>query len=264
MLNVWHPYECRMTFNWSRFYLVLRARSDPRLRFPRQHAGCSRRNVCLPRGSARERIKLLLGIQLSAGDARCVYFPSTGRAEGGGRSDDHLWSIFSVCTYIRETGDSAFLDEIVPFEDGGEATVREHLMRGLRFTREHVGDHGIPLFLGTDWNDSLSWISRKKRKAESTFVFFQAAHAAYELGLLFDALGETENKAWADEYYAWCRSVFAQLWDGGWFLRAFDDDGFKVGTDEDRENKIFLNPQSWAVLSRLPSQEQGRRHLIML
>ena len=90
-------------------------------------------------------------------------------------------------------------------------------------------------------------------------MFFQAAHAAYELGLLFDALGETENKAWADEYYAWCRSVFAQLWDGGWFLRAFDDDGFKVGTDEDRENKIFLNPQSWAVLSRLPSQEQGEK-----
>jgi glycosyltransferase 36 len=258
MLNVWHPYECRMTFNWSRFISYYERGVTRGFGFRDSMQDVLGAMYACPE-ECKERIKLLLGIQLSTGDARCVYFPSTGRAEGGGRSDDHLWSIFSVCTYIRETGDSAFIDEIVPFEDGGEATVREHLMRGLRFTREHVGDHGIPLFLGTDWNDSLSWISRKKRKAESTFVFFQAAHAAYELGLLFDALGETENKAWADEYYAWCRSVFAQLWDGGWFLRAFDDDGFKVGTDEDRENKIFLNPQSWAVLSRLPSQEQGEK-----
>ena len=160
MLNVWHPYECRMTFNWSRFISYYERGVTRGFGFRDSMQDVLGAMYACPE-ECKERIKLLLGIQLSAGDARCVYFPSTGRAEGGGRSDDHLWSIFSVCTYIRETGDSAFLDEMVPFEDGGEATVREHLMRGLRLTREHVGDHGIPLFLGTDWNDSLSCISRK-------------------------------------------------------------------------------------------------------
>ena len=96
---------------------------------------------------AKERMKTLLAIQYSKGDAKSLYYPGTGRSTGGGRSDDHLWSAFSVCTYIKETGDYGFLDERVAYVDGGEGTVCEHLMRGLDFTRQHVGSHGIPLFL---------------------------------------------------------------------------------------------------------------------
>lgn len=145
----------------------------------------------------------------------------------------------------------------MPFIDGGEGTVLQHLKLGLEFTKNHLGEHGVPLFLGSDWNDSLSKISWEKHKAESAFVFFQAAHAAYELIHLFEHLKDAENTQWAKQYYEWCRSVEPVLWDGKWYLRGFTDYGEKYGTDDDEYNKIFLNPQSWAVLSRLPSADKG-------
>jgi cellobiose phosphorylase len=255
MLNTWHTYQCKTTFDWSRFISyyergIVRGwgfRDSMQDVLGVMHAQPDK---------AKERIKTLLRIQASDGNARSVYFPATGESEGGGRSDDHLWSVFSVCTYLRESGDYAFLKESVPWVDGGEATVEEHLLRGLQFTRDHVGAHGIPKFLKSDWNDSICLIG-KGGKAESAFVFFQAAHAAYELKKLYAHIGDTERYAFAEEYYAWCRSVYPTLWDGRWFLRAYLDNGEKFGTDEDEWNKLFLNPQSWAVLSRLATEEEG-------
>ncbi len=256
ILNCWHPYQCRMTFNWSRFISYYERGLDRGWGYRDSMQDVLGVVHSVP-SEVKERIKTLLSIQYSRGDARAVYFPGTKESSGGGRSDDHIWGIFSVCTYIKETGDYAFLDEKVPYIDGGEATVLEHLIKGLEFTRENVGEHDIPLFLLNDWNDSLQKIAIKG-KAESSFVFFQAAHAAYELKQLLAKTGDSEGLAWANDYYAWCESVYEKLWDGKWFLRGFNDEGEKYGTDEDEFNKIFLNPQSWAVLSRLPSNEQGQ------
>lgn len=255
MLNIWHAYQCKMTFDWSRFISyyergIVRGwgfRDSMQDVLGVMHALAP---------EARERIKTLLSIQASNGNARTVYYPATGQSIGGGRSDDHIWSIFSVCTYLRETGDYGFLKENVAWVDGGEGTVEEHLIRGLEFTRQNLGDHGIPNFLNSDWNDSICLIN-KDRKAESAFVFFQAAHAAYELVQLYTHLKDAQRLAWAQEYYEWCRQTYLVLWDGKWFLRAYLSTGEKFGTDEDEENKIFLNPQSWAVLSRLPSAQQS-------
>lgn len=255
MLNCWHPYQCKMTFNWSRFISYYERGLSRGWGYRDSMQDVLGVIHSVP-DAVKTRIKTLMSIQFSRGDAKAVYFPGTGKSNGGGRSDDHIWGIFSVCSYIKETGDYAFLDEKVPYADCGEGTVYEHLIAGLEFTRRNVGEHGIPLFLHNDWNDSLKLISTEG-KGESSFVFFQAAHAAYELIRLFEHIGDKEKLDWANDYYDWCRSVYEKLWDGKWFLRGFTDYGEKFGTDDDEFNKIFLNPQSWAVLSRLPSKEQG-------
>ena len=255
MLNIWHPYQCKMTFNWSRFISYYERGVDRGWGF-RDSMQDVLGVVHAMGKDAKERIKTLLKIQAQNGNAREVYYPGTGESKGGGRSDDHIWSIFSVCTYIRESGDIEFLNEIVPYVDGGEGTVIEHLIRGLDFTRENLGEHGIPLFLKHDWNDTFAPIARGG-KAESSFVFFQAAHAAYELIELFKHIGDSKKLEWATEYYDWCKKTYKQLWDGEWFIRAYTDEGEKFGTNDDEYNKIFLNPQSWAVLSRLPDEKEG-------
>lgn len=255
-LNVWHQYQCKMTFDWSRFISYYERGVDRGWGFRDSMQDVLGVVHAMPE-KAKERIKTLLKIQCQNGNAKNIYYPGTGEAVGGGRSDDHIWSIFSVCTYIRETDDIAFLDELVPYYDGGEGSVREHLMRGLDFTRANVGEHGIPLFLKNDWNDTFAPIA-KDGKAESSFVFFQAAHAAWELIELFSYIGDKKNLAWAEDYYAWCKDTYKILWDGEWFLRAFTDKGEKFGTNDDEYNKIFLNPQSWAVLSRLPDKRKSR------
>ena len=258
MLNIWHSYQTRTTFDWSRFISIYERGVDRGFGYRDSMQDVLGVIHSIP-AQAKDRIKLLLSIQKNNGNARTVYYPSTGQSVGGGRSDDHLWSTFSVTSYVKETGDYAFLDEVVPYADGGEATVLDHLEKGLEFTMENLGPHGIPKFLGNDWNDSLWPISNdpEGRPAESTFVFFQLAHAAYELRELYSFLDLKERKEKVEKIYEYCRSKLDTIWDGEWFIRAFTPSGEKYGTHEDEWNRIYLNPQSWAVLSRLPSKEQA-------
>ena len=71
-------------------------------------------------------------------------------------SDDALWIVASACEYVKETGDLAFFEQVIPFADGGEGTVYEHLKRSLDFSAEQIGPHGICLGLRADWNDCLN------------------------------------------------------------------------------------------------------------
>jgi len=254
-INVWHQYQCKTTFDWSRFISLYERGIDRGIGYRDSMQDVLGVMHTVPE-KAKERMVELLKVQLSAGDAKSVYYPATKLATGGGRSDDHIWAIFSVCTYLKETGNYDFLDEVLPYYDCGEATVLKHLEQGIKFTMSKLGRHGIPLMLGSDWNDSISHIKRTG-DVESVFVFFQLAHAVKELMELYEFLDMNENYAWAEDIYVYCKSKLKVVWDGEWFLRAFDGYGDKIGSKENEYAKIFLNAQSWAVLSGLPSKEQS-------
>jgi cellobiose phosphorylase len=255
MLNTWNQYQCKTTFDWSRFISLYERGIDRGLGFRDSMQDVLGVVHAIPE-KVKQRIVDLLSIQNKRGDAMSVLYPATKKAQGGGRSDDHIWSVFSVCNYIKETGDIDFLNEMVPFYDGGEGTVLEHLENSIKFTMNNLGTHGIPLLLLSDWNDTLASINAKGG-SESVFVFFQLGHAVYELMYLYRHYGYEEKLEWASEVYDYCKLKLDMVWDGKWFLRAFNSYGEKFGTAEDQYNRIFLNPQSWAVLSRLPSREQA-------
>lgn len=168
-------------------------------------------------------------------------------------SDDHLWIVASVCEYVKETGDFAFFDEVVPFADEGQATVYEHLKRALDFSASQIGANGICLGLRADWNDCLNLGGGESAMAH--FIFHWAlqtfCEAARFLGRHSDALKYQElaqNIAAAAE---------AQLWDGEWYLRGFTKSGRKIGSHESAEGKIHLNGQSWAVLSGVAPRQHA-------
>lgn len=255
MLNVWHQYQCKTTFDWSRFISYYERGVDRGIGFRDTMQDVLGAMHMVAPEKIKERINLLLGIQLQRGDAMSVYYPATGKAHGGGRSDDHLWSVYSVCSYIRETGDAAYLQEKIPYYDGGEGAVLEHLENAVRFTMNNLGSNGIPLLLNCDWNDTIPSIN-KRGGAESVFVFFQLAHAVSELTTLYRQFGVADKIAWAESVRDYCKSKLDTVWDGDWFLRAFTDKGEKYGSHEDEYNKIVLNPQSWAVISGLCPKEK--------
>ena len=258
MLNVWHAYQAKTTFDWSRFISVYERGVDRGFGFRDSmqdvlgvmHAESSK---------AKDRIKLLLSIQCSNGNAKSVYYPATNSAEGGGRSDDHLWSILSVCNYVKETGDYAFLNEDVPYNDGGSATVLGHLEKGIEFTMTHLGKHGIPDLLKSDWDDSLSWINKGERGAESVFVFFQLGHAAYELIELYKHTGDNDGVERMQKVYDYCLSKVDTVWDGEYFIRAFTPEGEKFCCKDDEYNNIHLIPQAWSVLSHLADEKRANQ-----
>ena len=172
-------------------------------------------------------------------------------------SDDALWIIASVCEYVKETGDVAFFDQVIPFADQGEATVYEHLKRSLDFSAEQIGQTGICKGLRADWNDCLNLGG-----GESAMVSFLHHWALINF---IEAARFLGREADVQKYTAMATKVRKacedNLWDGEWYLRGFTRKGIKIGSSENEEGKIFIESNSLAVLSEAASPERGRKAL---
>jgi len=169
-------------------------------------------------------------------------------------ADDALWLVASVCEWIIETGDFDFFETVIPYADKGESTVYEHLTKILDFAAEYVGSSGICQGLRADWNDCLNLGG-----GESSMVSFQHYWA---LQYFIDAARYFNKKEDVKKYTAMAEKVKdaceKMLWDGEWYLRGFTKKGKKIGTNQDKEGKIFLNAQSWAVYSGVASEERSK------
>jgi N,N'-diacetylchitobiose phosphorylase len=169
-------------------------------------------------------------------------------------SDDALWIIASVCEFVKETGDLAFLEQMVPFADKGIGTVYEHLKRSLDFSAEQVGSNGICLGLRADWNDCLNLGG-----GQSAMVSFMHYWALQEFIAAACFLGRKDD---VQNYTAMARKVREacerELWDGEWYSRGVTRSGIKIGSKENEEGKIFLESNSWAVMSGAASPERGQ------
>ena len=169
-------------------------------------------------------------------------------------SDDALWIVVTICEYVKETGDVALFDEFVPFANEGEATVYEHLKRALDFSAKHIGSTGICLGLRADWNDCLNLGG-----GESAMVAFMHHWA---LKAFVEAAGFLGRDADAKYYSATANKVRSacesQLWDGDWYLRGITAKGMKVGSRENEEGKVFIESNTWAVVSDVASTDRAR------
>ena len=169
-------------------------------------------------------------------------------------SDDALWIVGSVCEFVKETGDGAFLEQVVPFADKDKGTVYEHLRRSLDFSAEQIGANGICLGLRADWNDCLNLGG-----GQSAMVSFMHYWALKEFISAAGFLGRTDDvrkySAIAEKVREACER---ELWDGEWYSRGVTRAGIKVGSKENVEGKIFLESNSWAVMSGAASEERGR------
>src|SRR5699024_8217632 len=170
------------------------------------------------------------------------------------RADDALWLFPTVYKYVAETGNLAFLQEVIPFANRGSATVYEHLKRAVQFSLDHLGPHGLPAGLYADWNDCL----RLGANGESSFVAMQFYYALSILRQFAAKLGRAEDAAWLDGLLAEYRGKIQTLcWDGDRYIRGFTEAGERIGAAADPEANLWLNPQSWAVISGLAGREQA-------
>ncbi len=170
-------------------------------------------------------------------------------------SDDALWLVSSIVEFIKETGDKAFVDEVITYADGGEGTVYEHMMRILDFSAEQVGATGICKGLRADWNDCLNLGG-----GESAMVSFLHYWAIENFLELAKYLGREEEIVKYTEMSEKVKKVCNdELWDGEWFIRGITKNGKKIGTHSDKEGKVHLESNSWAVLSGAADHEKGIR-----
>jgi cellobiose phosphorylase len=218
---------------------------------------------------ARERILDLAATQLPSGGTYHQYQPLTKRgndAVGTGFNDDPLWLILAVAAYVKETGDRGILDEPVPYdnEDGTETALYEHLRRALAYTLDRLGPHGLPLIGRADWNDCLnlntfseepggSFQTAPQREggvAESVFIAGQFVLAAEELAQLATLRGDPDDEAGdRAQRGRMIEAVWKHGWDGAWFRRAYDFFGDVVGSADNEEGQIWIEPQGMCVMA---------------
>jgi cellobiose phosphorylase len=212
---------------------------------------------------AGRRLELMITGQVSTGGAMPVvrqfdHHPGRESAprEEEYRSDDCLWLFNAIPAYVKETGDVSFFNKMLPYADRGEDTVLGHMKRAIQFNVERSGAHGLPCGLSADWNDCI----RLGQQGESIFVAFQLRYALQVYLEICQLLAAKEEDKWAAEELARLDARLEEdAWDGEWYLRAFRADGFKFGSKESEEGKIFLNPQSWALISGHADSERAAR-----
>lgn len=169
-------------------------------------------------------------------------------------SDDALWLVPAIVEYIRETGELSLLDEVVTYADGGEGTVYEHMTRILDFTDRQTGMSGVAKGLRADWNDCLNLGG-----GESAMVSFLHVWAIGHFLDVARAAGRAEDTAKYEDMAARVREVCnRELWDGAWYIRGITADGRKIGTSRDREGRVHMESNTWAVISGVAGQERGR------
>ncbi|MBN2088328.1 N,N'-diacetylchitobiose phosphorylase [candidate division KSB1 bacterium] len=264
MFNTWNPYNCLLTYAWSRAASLIYAGERDGLGYRDSVQDLLGVLPIIP-DEAQARLELLLTGQVSTGGAMPVVKPFShhpGQEKPPKateyRSDDCLWLFNTVPAYVKETGNIAFFDKPLPYADAGEATVLGHLKQAIQFSLDRSGAHGLPCGLLADWNDCL----QLGQQGESVFVAFQLRYALKTYLEICEMLHRPEEINWAQTHLAQLdQNLNNHAWDGNWFLRAFRHDGFKFGSHESDEGSIFLNPQTWAIFSGHATPEQAQQIL---
>lgn len=177
------------------------------------------------------------------------------------KSDDHLWIPFLAYAVAAET-DVSYLDREIGYYDlNGElseetGSVWDHLMRVVDFTENTLGEHGLPLMLDGDWNDIIRKFSYKGR-GESVFAAEQYVAALLKLIELADAMGRAADRARLCDCLERQRAALKSCaYNGKWWYRCFNDEGEPIGAESDDFGRLWLNPQTWAVISGIGTKEE--------
>jgi cellobiose phosphorylase len=259
---MWGSFNCLITYAWSRAASLIYAGERDGLGYRDTVQDMLGVMHAIPE-EAGQRLELMITGQVSTGGAMPVvrqfdHHPGREEAprEEDYRSDDCLWLFNAIPAYVKETGDVSFYNKVLPYADNGEDTVLAHMKRAIEFNVQRSGAHGLPCGLSADWNDCI----RLGQRGESIFVAFQLRYALAVYLEICRLLNSEEEEKWAKDRLAKLDDSLQQdAWDGEWYLRAYRDDGFKYGSKESAEGCIFLNPQSWALISGHANSERAAR-----
>ena len=263
MLNRWLPYQtlsCRITAR-SAFYQASGAFGF------RDQLQDTLSMILHDPTLARVQILNAAGRQFPEGDVQHWWLPETGAGVRTMISDDVVWLSYAITQYIGVTGDTAILDEKLPFLIGPEldegehdrffqpevshrtASLYEHAALALHLATKRTGNNGLALILGGDWNDGMNRVGEAGR-GESVWLSWFLAHALDEFAPVADARGDTTRATRWRQLLANLKQAVEQAgWDGGHYRRGYYDDGTPLGSLESDECRIDSIAQSWSIMS---------------
>ncbi len=218
-----------------------------------------------------KQIKLHAKHQFIDGTVLHWWHPITETGLETKMTDDLLWLPFLIIQYLKETDNLDFVDEEVEYYDHPETmeSLYIHSLKSIDKVLSRYSDRNLPLIGAGDWNDGLSAVGLDM-KGESIWLaeffyyilieFQEVCKRKKDINRLEQLKSEAEKLK---------TSFTKNAWDGEWYYRATKDSGEKIGSKENQEGKIYLNAQTWAVISDIgieenkkTAMESVKKHLI--
>ena len=217
---------------------------------------------------SRQKILKLASLIRRDGTAASGWSDTQGPHQFRPNKDHQVWLTPLVYAYIQETGDKGILNKRITYirdkwiggwridpefsgkpTTDGRGTLFEHLEANLNFTFNDVGDKGLPLIGHADWNDAID-SAGIKLKGQSVWLAQALVRSLKMLAELADLIGKKKKaEAYFDKAKIMAKRLNKVAWDGNWYVRGFTDSGFVYGSKKNKQGKIFLNSQAWALLS---------------
>ncbi|MGM9485698.1 GH36-type glycosyl hydrolase domain-containing protein [Roseateles sp. NT4] len=166
-------------------------------------------------------------------------------------TDHCVWLPVCLRAYLDETADFALLNVVV-----NGLTVAERLDAAMAWLQKDRDTRCLSFIAQGDWCDPMNMVGYKGRGVSGWLTVAAAYAMRLWSGMCADAARPVQAERWqatADELNA---AANRHLWDGDWFARGITDDDVVFGVSADTEGRIYLNPQSWAMLSGAASAEQ--------
>ena len=213
---------------------------------------------------AKSTVRWLAQMQLTSGDIPKSYNYTTDRTDikyYETDSDTEIWFLMALCEYLNETDDLAMLDDMLLWfpASEGRSTMWDHGKRAFKWITENigVGQHGLIRIMDGDWNDYLSSVGALG-KGESVMNSGMAARTFDSLARVARKKGDAEFATKAETWRDNLRAAVTKAFDKEWFVSSYTDDGLPLCGRNDR---LYLNSQSWSVLGGCGSQDQRRKAL---
>ena len=206
----------------------------------------------------KNQIKLHARHQFNDGSVLHWWHPISEIGHKNNISDNRLWLAFVTLRYLKETNDYEFLNEKIPYLDGGEGGLYEHCVKAINYNLNKLSERGLPLIGDGDWNDGMNAVGTQG-KGESIWL----GHFLYGILIDFSKVcekmkDEVNKNKFLTEAKQLKENINKYGWDGEWYIRAFKDNSKPIGSKMCEDGKIFLNAQTWAIINETATEERKK------
>lgn len=208
----------------------------------------------------KQQLKLHARHQFKDGSVYHWWHPITEIGLRNEISDNLLWLPFVMSAYLQETNDIVSLSEMEPFvNDTKPAALYDHCCRAIDRALERFSLRGLPLIGGGDWNDGLSAVGLDM-KGESIWLGHFIHRILLDFIVIARKMNDDERARCYEQRAAELREKLnTEGWDGEYYYGATKDSGEKIGSKQNTEGSVWLNPQTWAVIAGVADDRRARQ-----